>query len=406
MSSEGVSEDQIREPRPRRLVIGGIAFAIVAAVIVVMGLRGRAKSEHELAERTVAQAIPTVEVILPQRGAAAGELVLPGDVQAFSTASIYARASGYVSAWYKDIGDRVRRGEKLADIDTPDLDQQYAQAKADTANAASNATLAVATAKRYHELVGQSIVSKQTDEERTADATAKQALLESAKANLARLESLVAFKSLAAPFDGIVIARTVDIGALINAGGNTGAALYQVADLHRVRIYVRVPQAFLGDLTAGTKATLRLPQYPGRTFDATLTGTSNAVAQESRTALVQLQADNPDGRLWPGTYAEVHFQLQPNPNALRVPATALLFGERGIRLATLDGDNKVVMKPVKIGRDIGADIEILAGLDANDRLIDSPLETLNAGDTVQVVKGPLAPPAQKVVAAGLRGETE
>lgn len=398
MSSEGVSPDQIREPRPRRLLVGGLCLLLMAGVVVAGGIRGRANSDRTVARRTAEQAVPAVEVIVAQRGAAAQELVLPGDIQAFSAAPIYARASGYVTAWYKDIGDRVRRGEKLADIDTPDLDQQFAQAKADLATATANAALATATAKRYRELVGQSIVSKQTDEEKSGDAAAKQAMLESARANLARLEALVAFKALIAPFDGVVTTRSIDVGALINGGGNTGIALYQIADIRRVRIYVRVPQAFVGDLTPGTRATLRLPQFPGRSFDAALVGTSNSIAQESRTALVQLQADNPDGKLWPGTYTEVHFQIAANPDALRVPATALMFGEGGIRLATLDRDDKVVLKPVKVGRDIGSDIEILSGITNSDRLIDSPVETLNAGDKVRVVKEGTQP-APKVVEA-------
>lgn len=398
MSSEGLPPDGIREPRPRRLLIGGVCVLVAAGIVVASGIRGRARTEGEVARRTAEQAVPTVEVTTPRRGAEAQDLVLPGNIEAFSTAPIYARASGYVKAWYKDIGDKVGRGEKLADIDTPDLDQQYAQAKADLASAQANATLATATAKRYHELVGQSIVSKQTDEEKTGDAAAKQAMLESSKANLARLESLVAFKSLTAPFDGIVTARSLDVGTLITGGGTTGQALYQVADLHRMRIYVRVPQAFVGDLKPGTKATLRLPQYPGRSFDASLVGTSNAIATESRTALVQLQADNPEGKLWPGTYTEVHFQIGADPDAIRVPATALMFGEKGIRLATLDGDNKVSLKPVKIGRDIGSDVEILAGIGATDRVIDSPVETFSSGDQVRVVKetGAAAP---KVVQA-------
>jgi RND family efflux transporter MFP subunit len=400
MSSEGLPPGGVREPKPGRLLLVGLCILIGAGVVVASGVRGRAKTEQEVARRTTEQSVPTVELIAPRRGADAQELVLPGNIEAFSTAPIYARASGYVTAWYKDIGDRVKRGEKLADIDTPELDQQYAQAKADVANAQVNATMSAATAKRYRELVGQSIVSKQTDEEKAADASAKQAILESARANLARLEALVAFKALSAPFDGIVTTRSIDVGTLLNAGGTTGSALYQVADIHRVRIYVRVPQAYVADLKPGTKATLRLPQYPGRSFEARLVGSSNAIAQESRTALVQLQADNADGKLWPGTYAEVHFQLDPNPDALRVPATALMFSQRGLQLASVDENGVVLFKPVQIGRDIGNDVEVLAGLAASDQIINSPLETLNTGDKVKVVKS--VPPVPPVVRADSR----
>lgn len=386
MAPEDISPGQIREPRPRRLLYVGLCVLVVAIAVVANGVIGRAKTEHEVAQRTIEQALPSVELINPRRGADAHELILPGDIQAFAAAPIYARASGYVRAWYKDIGDRVKKGEKLADIDTPDLDQQLAQARADLANAQANATVATTTANRYRELAGRAIVSKQTDEEKSGEAASKRALLESARANLARLEALVAFKSLVAPFDGIVTTRSIDIGALINAGGTTGSALYQVADIHIVRVYVRVPQAFVADLKVGMKAILRVPQYPGRDFGATLVAISGAITQESRTALVQLQAENPEGKLWPGTYTEVHFQLPPNPDAIRVPATALMFGEKGVRVATVDSNDAVVLKPVQLGLDIGSDVEILSGLSGSDQVINSPLETLNTSDKVRVVK--------------------
>jgi RND family efflux transporter MFP subunit len=391
MSSDELPS-KIQEPRPRRLLVVSFCVLVGAGLVVAGGVRGRAKIEQEVVRRTIDQSIPIVEVVQPQRGGTAREIVLPGNVEAFSTAPIYARASGYVTAWFKDIGDRVKSGERLAEIDTPELDQQYAQAKADVANAQVNAAMSAGTAKRYHELVGRAIVSKQTDEEKTADANAKQAILESARANLARLEALVAFKTLTAPFDGIVTTRSLDVGTLLNAGGTTGTALYQVADIHRVRIYVRVPQAYVADLRPGTKATLQVRQFPGRTFEATLVGSSNAIAQESRTALIQLQADNPDGELWPGTYAEVHFQLAPNQEALRIPATALIFSDRGLRVATVDDSGVVSLKPVQIGRDIGNEVEVIAGLAASDRIINSPLETLGIGDKVRVAKANRAAP--------------
>ena len=242
------------------------------------------------------------------------------------------------------------------------------------------------TADRYHQLVTQSFVSKQTDDQGTADAAAKAASVDSAKANLARLDSLVSFKTLVAPFDGVVTQRSVDVGALINAGGTAGTALFQVADLHRVRIYVRVPQAYVDQLRPGVTASLRMPQYPGQDFSATLVTTSNAIAQESRTALVELQADNADGKLWPGTFTEVRFHLEPNPNALSIPATALMFGEHGVQVATVDANQSVALKNVQVGHDIGSYVEIVSGLSDADRLIDAPLETLNNGDKIRVAK--------------------
>jgi len=384
--SEEFSPNQIKEPKPFRLLIIGVVVIAAAAVAVIMGVKGRASTDQEVAERTAQEAIPPVDVILPTRGVKAQYLVLPGDIEAFDSAPIYARASGYVSAWYKDIGAKVKKGDKLADIDTPELDQQYAQAKADLANAIANSKLATATAERYHALVKKSFISKQQDDQGAADAAAKAAAVESARANLARIESLVGFKTLIAPFDGVVTQRAIDLGQLISAGGTAGNALFQVADLHRVRIYVRVPQAYIDFLKPGVTATLRMPQYPGRDFAATLVTTSNAIARDSRTALVQLQADNAEGKLWPGTYTEVRFHVDANPNALSIPTTALLFGERGIQVATVDSNQTIVLKNVQVGQDIGTNVEILAGLSQNDRLIDSPLESLNQGDRVRVVK--------------------
>jgi RND family efflux transporter MFP subunit len=385
-SPEELSSDQIKEPRPFRLLLVAIIVIAAAGTAAFFGLKWRASTDQNVAARTAEQAIPPVDVILPTRGVTAKDLVLPGDIEAFDSAPIYARATGYVSGWYKDIGAKVKKGDKLADIDTPELDQQYAQVKADLANAIANSKLADVTAERYHALVRDSFVSKQQDDQGTADAAAKAAAVESAKANLKRIESLVDFKTLVAPFDGVVTQRAIDIGQLITAGGTAGNALFQVADLHRVRIYVRVPQAYIGFLTPGVTATLRMPQYPGRDFAAELVTTSNAISHDSRTALVQLQADNAEGKLWPGTFTEVRFHVDANPNALSIPATALLFGERGIQVATVDTNQKVSMKKVQVGQDIGTNVEIRAGLSENDRIIDSPLESLNDGDRVRIVK--------------------
>lgn len=400
MSSEGLPPGAVREPRTSRLLLLGLCLLVGAGAVVFNGVRSRATSEQAVGQRTIEQSQPYVELIAPRQGSESQELVLPGDIQAFALAPIYARASGYVTAWYKDIGDKVTKGEKLADIDTPDLDQQFAQAKSELATAKVNATLAASTAGRYRELVGRAIVSKQADDEKSGDAAAKQAIYESSRANLARLEALMAFKSLVAPFDGIVTTRSIDVGALINAGGTTGTALYQIADIRQVRIYVRIPQAFVGDLKEGMKAVLRMPQYPGKSFEATLVGISRAIAQESRTALVQLQAENPEGKLWPGTYTEVRFQIPANVNALRVPATALMFGERGVRVATVDSNDAVVLKTVQLGRDIGTDVEILSGLTSSDQLIDSPLETLNANDKVRIAKRVVPPPSDAPIKVG------
>ena len=269
----------------------------------------------------------------------------------------------------------MKKGDKLADIDTPELDHQYAQAKADLANAVANSKLADVTADRYHTLVKESYVSKQQDDQGTADAAAKAAAVEfCAGQSRRRIDSLVGFKTLVAPFDGVVTQRAIELGQLMTAGGTAGNALFQIADVHRVRIYVRVPQAYIDFLKPGVTASLRMPQYPGQDFAATLVTTSNAIAQDSRTALVQLQADNAEGKLWPGTFTEVHFHIEANPKALSIPATALMFGEHGIQVATVDADQAIAFKNVQVGQDIGANVEILSGLTENDRIIDSPLE--------------------------------
>ena len=315
------------------------------------------------------------------------ELVLPGNVAAFNTGSLFARASGYIAAWRKDIGARVTKGEILATISAPDLDQQLEQARgqlvqlqAAVQQAQANADLGRATDQRTSQLVVQGWQSKQQGDNDRLNAAAQSAGLAVAKANVTaqqsavkRLEELTAFEEIRAPFDGVVTARNLDIGDLVNAGGNTGRALYQVADIHRMRIFVNVPQAFLGELAPGIKATLHLPGQK-ETFEAQLVSTSNALAETSRTALVELQADNPDGKLWPGAFAEVHFHIPADPNTLTVPLTALVFGAKGMQVAALDGDDKVVLKPVVVGRNFGNRVQIESGLLLADRLVDSPLE--------------------------------
>ena len=266
----------------------------------------------------------------------------------------------------------MKKGDKLADIDTPELDQQYAQAKADLANAVANSKLAAVTAERYHTLVKESYVSKQQDDQGTADAAAKAAAVESAQANLSRIDFLGRLQNAgrAVRWRGDATRhRTRPIDHRRRDGGN---ALFQVADLHRVRIYVRVPQAYIDFLKPGVTASLRMPQYPGQDFAATLVTTSNAIAHDSRTALVQLQADNAEGKLWPGTFTEVHFHIEANPKALSIPTTALMFGEHGIQVATVDANQAIRFKNVQVGQDIGSNVEILSGLSDNDRIIDSP----------------------------------
>jgi len=360
-----------------------LALGILAAAAAVDGISDRAKSRQELDAWTKEQAIPTVALTVPTRGPAEEEVVLPGTINAYNRGTIYARASGYVTAWYQDIGAHVKKGQVLATIDAPDLDQQLAQSRADLLSAKANLSLADVTLERWQSLSQQNIVSQQAKDEKAGDQLAKRAAVEAAQANVARLEALSAFKNLTAPFDGIVTARSLDIGDLVNAGGTTGKALFQVSDLHKVRIYVNVPQAYLGDMKPGLTATLKLPGKD-QTFEAVLTTTSNSLTENNRSALIELQADNANDALWPGAYAEVHFHVPANPNVVRIPATALVFGPDGLRVATVGDDDKVVSKPVRLGRNLGKDVEIVAGLAVDDKIIDSPQESLAAGEKVRI----------------------
>ena len=364
MSSESPAPTQANLPYAakapktgRVLLVVGI-LAIGAAGLAFFGITNRAKSRQEVATWTDAQTVQTVRIVRPEHGPTEQELVLPGNVAAFNTGSLFARASGYISAWHKDIGAHVTKDEVLATISAPDLDQQLEQARAQLVQlqaavqqAQANAELGGRPNQRTSQLVVQGWQSKQQGDNDRLNAAAQSAALSVAKGNVVaqqaavkRLEELTAFEEIKAPFDGVVTARNVDIGDLVNAGGNTGRALFQVADVHRMRIYVQVPQAFLAELAPGVKATLHLPGQK-ETFEAQLVSTSNAVTETSRTSLVELQADNPDNKLWPGAFAEVHFHIPADPNTLTVPLTALVFGAKGMQVAALDADDKVALKP-------------------------------------------------------------
>jgi RND family efflux transporter MFP subunit len=389
MPRDTTLERGARPPRKRHRLLGLLLLLTLAGAVVlgVTGVLTRQRGNASLAEWTRAQAVPTVNVVAPARGTKDQELVLPGDVEAFYEASIYARVGGYLKMWYQDIGARVTAGQLLAVIDTPELDQQLEQAKQDLASAEANANLAVLTARRWKGLLSSQAVSRQTSDEKEGDAMAKRALVAAARANVDRLQAMEDFRRITAPFNGVVTARNTDIGALINAGSTSGVELFKVADIHQMRVYVRVPQAFSGELHPGLTARLRLAQYPGETFTARLATTSNAISKESRTVLVELMADNAAGKLWPGTFAEVHFQLPPDADVYRVPTSALVFREHGLEVATVGADNTVVMKPITPGRDLGTEIEVRAGLAPSDRVIDSPSDSLSAGDVVKVASG-------------------
>jgi RND family efflux transporter MFP subunit len=379
---------------PRQLLLVGIIALLAAGAIAANGLISRTRGKQDLVQWATAQAVPTVALAKLVRGDAEQKLILPGSLQPYSKATIYARVNGYLKSWNKDIGAPVKAGEVLASIEAPELDQQLAQAKATLASAKANYDIAAITAGRNNTLVQRQAVSQEIADQTAADAAAKKAVMDANEANVRQLEAMQSFKQIVAPFDGIVTARNTDIGALINSG-SAGQPLFEVADLHRVRIYVQVPQAFTADLRPGLKATFEMPQYPGQKFDATLVATSSAMNETSRSMLVELQADNPDGKLFGGTYCRVDFQIPSDPNMVRLPATALMPVNRGVQVAVLDDSNKVVLKAIQLGRDFGDTVEVTAGLAPEDRVIDSPPETLQAGDTVQLAAPTPAPTATR-----------
>jgi RND family efflux transporter MFP subunit len=379
-----MSSQPVKTPTPRRLLLAGMIALVAAGAIAAYGLISRARSTQDLVQWTSAQAVPTVALAKLVRGASEQSLILPGEIQPYYKAAIYSRVNGYLKSWNKDIGAQVKAGEVLASIEAPDLDQQLAQARATLASAKANYDIATITANRNDGLAKKQVVSQEIADQTAADATAKKAVMDANEANVRQLEAMQSFKQIVAPFDGVITARNTDIGALINAGRTTGQELFDVSDLHRVRIYVQVPQAFTADLRPGLKATFEMPQYPGRKFDATLVTTSNAMNVTSRSMLVELQADNSDGKHLGGAYCRVNFQIPGDPNMVRVPATALMPVNRGVQVAVLGDGNKVVLKSVQLGRDFGDTVEVTAGLDPQDRLIDSPPETLQSGDVVQL----------------------
>jgi RND family efflux transporter MFP subunit len=371
----------------RRLKIAGIVAAAVAIVIVASGLIARLQASHEVRTWTDDQAIQTVSVLLPSQAASGKSLTLPGTLNAFYDAPIYARVPGYLRAWYKDIGAKVHKGDVLAVIDTPDLDQQIEQAKGQLANAVAAEQLSQTTAQRWVGLLKLDAVSTQEEEEKTGDFAAKQALVTAAKADLDRVEALKTFARITAPFDGVVTGRSVDVGALINAGAGTdGSPLFRVQDIHQMRVYVDVPQNYSAQIRPGLTATLTLPEYPGKVFSASLDSTSRAISDKSNALLVELLADNHDGVLKPGEYARVSLNLPAAGGQLEVPASALVFRHRGLQVATVLSNDRVLMKPVTITVDLGTKVEIGTGLSPADRVIDNPPDSISSGDPVHIAR--------------------
>lgn len=376
----------------RTLRISGILTAIAAVVIVATGVTSRANNNEKLKQWTSEQAIPSVSVVTPSRDGDVSTLELPGRFQAYARAPIYARIDGYLKSWKTDIGARVKAGQLLGEIETPDLDQQLLQARADLASAEANAALAETTAKRWQAMAKTEAVSRQEVDDRTADLLAKQAMVKAAEATVNRLLAMKSFARIVAPFDGTVTARNTDIGALINDGGD-GVPLFEISDTRRLRLYINVPQNYAASINRGTKAAIKVPEHAGKTYAAKIESTSGSVDVASGTTLVQLVVDNAAGELLPGGYANVALQLPGNTEALSIPASALIFDREGLRVATVTADNKVLLKPITVVRDLGKTIELGSGIAAGDRIIESPPDGLVDGDPVHVVAGTSAPTA-------------
>ncbi len=366
-----------------RLKKAGIVAMIIAGLIVVGGLFIRYRDAREANTWTLQQAIPAVIVISPHHGSKLRTLILPGSLQPYVDAPIYARVNGYLLRWYHDIGARVKTGQLLADIDTPELDQQLEQAKADLVSAIANQDLADVTAKRWLNLLATDSVSKQETDQKVADFAARRAQVDAARANVRRIEAFENFKHVVAPFDGVVTTRKTDVGALINAG--SGIELFNVATIDPLRLYVPVPQYYTQQITAHMQATMTVPEYPGRVFKASVSRTSGSINGNSGTLLVELSVNNKEGLLTPGSYAEVKFELPENAAIQRVPASALIFRAEGLQLAVVGNDNRVKLVNIVLGRDFGAEVEVPYGIEQNDRIVDSPPDSLENGDLVRVM---------------------
>jgi RND family efflux transporter MFP subunit len=364
-----------------------IALA-VALILAAWGIISRVHARSQLAKETMTEAIPQVTTLKPGRSPASEDLVLPGSVQAFIEAPIYARTSGYLKSWNTDIGSPVKKGQLLAEIDSPEVDQEYSQSRADLATAHANSQLAITTNERWKGLLATQSVSQQDADTKAGDAAAKRAAEASAAANVARLRDLESFKRVLAPFDGVVTQRNTDIGALITAGQNAGSALFRVADTTKLRIYVLVPEPYAAATVPGMQSELYFTEHPGKSFPAAVVRTANALDPALRTLQVELQVDNSDGVLFPGSYAEVHFKVTGSSQSLRLPANTLLFRSAGLQVATVDSADHVRLKTIVPGRDFGKSIEVLSGVAADDNVVVNPPDSLIEGAPVRIAPPP------------------
>jgi RND family efflux transporter MFP subunit len=375
---------------PPRMRLYFLVLLIVAVLLVMWGEADRVIARNALAKETLSDSTPTVVTVKPNRTDLGEELILPGTVQAFVEAPIYSRTNGYLKSWSTDIGSVVKKGQLLAEIDTPEIDQQLAQAIADLATARANEALSNTTNARWKELLETESVSKQDAEEKAGDAAAKRATADAAAANVSRLRELESFKRVVAPFDGVITARNTDVGALINAGQSAGFELFRLADTRKLRIYVQVPESYAALAKPGLEAQLKFSEQQGKAYTATLVRTANALNPGLRTLQVELQLDNAERELFPGAYAEVHFKLAGNAHSLRLPANTVLFRAPGLQVAIVDAQRRIQLKSIVEGRDFGNTIEVLSGLDAEDAVVINPPDSIVNGVAVRLAAPPAA----------------
>ncbi len=380
----------VEPPIERRTSKHTFAVVLVLAlaalgVLIVRGIQARVRAEASLAGDTERAAALEVSVIQPKAGAKADELILPGNIQAFTDTPVFSRTDGYLKRWYSDIGARVKAGQLLAEIETPEVDQQLRQARADLETAQANLQLSQSTATRWEGLLKTDSVSHQETEEKIGDLAAKKATVDSGIANVKRLEEMQSWERIYAPFDGVITARNIDIGSLINAGSNgSGKELFHLAAISKMRVYVQVPQAYSHAARPGTAADLALAELPGRHFLARVARNSNAIDLNSRTLLVEVDVDNPDGTLLPGAYVEVHIKLPGAARTVTVPVNALVFRSEKMSVAAVRNGH-IALLPITIGHDYGDEVEVTSGVNAADQLIVNPPDSLVDGQAVQVV---------------------
>jgi RND family efflux transporter MFP subunit len=391
----GQSVQAERQPLSRALFVGVAVAAVLLGVVIYSGIRERAEAASSLGAATERAAVTTVNVVEPKSGAAREEIVLPGTTQAFIDTPIFARTSGYLKKWYFDIGAHVEQGQLLAVIETPELDQQLVQARANLKSAQANEKLAEITAARWQNLLKTDSVSQQETDQAVQDLSARQATVESMTAEVQRLEQLQSYEKVYAPFSGVITARNTDIGALINAGagGSQGLSvvpqeLFHMAAVNRLRIFVSVPEVDSDAAQNGAKAPLTLDEFPGETFQGTIVRNSDAIDLNSRTLNVEVDIDNRDRRIRPGAYVFVHLKLpddakKASSSSLVIPANTLLFRSEGLRVGVIRGDH-AELAPITIGRDYGSTVEVINGLKPTDRVIINPSDSLTTGTPVRV----------------------